>query len=197
LIVDVKKTSIFPLARLGPLGVLTTIAAISALYILITGQLAKVWIAAGFVPLAIYLGNCHLRARKMVLAESGREREIVEMSFVTMAADRAARFWNLLFSAIAVSTSVIAVAIWGYQGFISYVEGRWIPLTWLAVVQDMPRTDSAAFQRLIYWLSDTNFGVVVLIGGLLLAAPVAAINWRSHNKARFRRNELGNLKKRS
>lgn len=192
-----KRTSIFPLARLGPLGVLTAIAAISALYILISGQLAKGWVAVGFVPLAIYLGNCHIRARKVVLAESGREREIVEMTFVTMAADRAAQFWNLLFSAVAVSTSVTAVAIWLYQGFISYVEGRWIPLTWLAVVQDMPRADSVAIQRLIYWLGDTNCGVVVLIGGLLLAAPLAAINWRSHNKAKFRRNELGSLKKRS
>jgi len=179
------------------LGVLTAIATISALYILISGQLAKAWVAAGFVPLAIYLGNCHLRAKRLVLAESGREREIVEMSFVLMAADRAALFWNLLFSAIAVSTFVTAIAIWAYQGFISYVEGRWIPLTWLAVVQDMPQTDSAALQRLIYWLSDTNFGVVVLIAGLLLAAPLAAINWRSHNKARFRRNELSSLKKRS
>ena len=194
---DVKRISIFPLARLGPLGVLTTIAAISTLYILTSGQFAKAWVAAGFVPLAIYLGHCHLRARKMVLAERGREREIVKMSFVSMAADRATRFWNLLFSAIAVSTAVTTVAIWAYQGFISYVDGRWIPLTWAAVVQEMPRTDSAAFQRLIYWLGDTNFGVVVLIGGLLLAAPLAAINWRSHNKAKRRRNEFSSLKKRS
>ena len=194
---EVKKTAIFPLAQLGPLGLLTAIAAISALYVLTTGRFGMAWVVAGFLPLAIYLGNCHLRARRLINAETGRERDIVRMGFVTAAAERSARFWNFLFSAVVASTGVTSVAIWAYQGFLSYVEGRWIPLTWLAVTQDMPQTDHAPLQRLIYWLGDTNFGVVILISGLLLAAPLAAINWRSNNKAKFRRNDLGNLKKRS
>jgi glucose-6-phosphate-specific signal transduction histidine kinase len=193
----VKKTSIFPLAKLGPLGILTAIALIGALYILITGQIAKAWIAAGFLPLGIYLGVCHQRARKIILAEVGREREIVEMSFVSMAADRAAQFWNLLFSSVAITTGVIVTAIWGYQGFLSYVEGRWIPLTLFAVLPDIQPTDYALLNRLIYFFGDTNLGVGVLIVGLILAAPLAAIQWRSNNKAKFRRNDLGNLKKRS
>lgn len=192
-----KKTSIFPLAKLGPLGALTIIAAISALYILTTGQLAKSWIVLGFLPLVIYLARCHLRARKIVQAESGREREIAEMSLISMAADRAAKFWNLLFSAVAVTTGVIVTAIWGYQGFLSYVEDRWIPLTLFAVLPDIQRTDNELLNRLIYFFGDTNLGVVVLIGGILLAAPLAAMNWRSNNKAKFCRNDLGNLKKRS
>ncbi|NCF72211.1 MAG: hypothetical protein GWP67_01790 [Gammaproteobacteria bacterium] len=192
-----KKTSIFPLAKLGPLGILTAIALIGALYILITGQIAKAWIAAGFLPLGIYLGVCHQRARKIILAEVGREREIVEMSFVSMAADRAAQFWNLLFSSVAITTGVIVTAIWGYQGFLSYVEGRWIPLTLFAVLPDIQPTDYALLNRLIYFFGDTNLGVGVLIVGLILAAPLAAIQWRSNNKAKFRRNDLGNLKKRS
>ena len=102
-----KKTSIFPLAKLGPLGILTAIALIGALYILITGQIATAWIAAGFLPLSIYLGVCHQRARKIILAEVGREREIVEMSFVSMTADRAAQCWNLLYSSVAITTGVV------------------------------------------------------------------------------------------
>jgi len=193
----VKKTSIFPLAKLGPLGILTAIALIGALYILITGQIAMAWIAAGFLPLSIYLGVCHQRARKIILAEVGREREIVEASFISMAADRAAQFWNLLFSSVAITTGVIVTAIWGYQGFLSYVEGRWIPLTLFAVLPDIQPTDYALLNRLIYFFGDTNLGVGALIVGLLLAAPLAAIQWRSNNKAKFRRNDLGNLKKRS
>jgi len=61
----------------------------------------------------------------------------------------------------------------------------------------LPPNDSAFVQSLFYWLGDTNFGAVVLIAGLLIAAPLAAIGWRSNNKAKFRRNELSNLKKRS
>ncbi len=184
------------MARLGPLGVLTTIGAISALYILTTDQVQNAWAAAGLLPLTIYLGYCHARARKIVLAETGREREIVEMGFAVTVADRAARFWSFLFSATVTSTGVVCVAIWAYQGFISYVEGRWVSLTLFAMLPEIQRTDHVLLNRAIYWLSDTNFGVVVLILGLLIAAPLAAINWRSNNKAKFRRNDLRNLKKR-
>jgi hypothetical protein len=193
----VKKTPIFPLANLGPLGVLTAIAAASALYILGTSGVANAWAAAGLLPLAVYLGLCHRRARRIVNAEIGREREIVVMDFVALAAERAARFWNLLFSATIAATGVLSVAIWAYQGFISYVGDRWIHLTWLEVLPNIQRAENEYLNRLIYWIGDTNLGVVVLIIGLLLAAPLAAISWRSNNKARIRRNELGNLKKRS
>jgi hypothetical protein len=185
------------LAKLGASGFLTVIAAISALYILGTSDIANAWAGAGLLPLALYLGLCHRRAGKLINAESGREREIVKMGFVSQVAERSARFWNLFFSTVFVSTGVTSLAIWAYQGFLSYVEGRWIPLTWFAVLPNLQRTDHELLNRVIYWLGNTNLGVVVLITGLLLAAPLAAISWRSNNKAKFRRNDLVNLKKRS
>ena len=184
------------MAKSGPLGLLTAIAAISALYILYTDQIGNIWAATGLLPLAIYLGICHAKARRIVLAETGREREIVEMGFVVTVAERAARFWNLIFSAITISTGVVCAAIWAYQGILSYVEGRWIPLTLFGTVPDIQRTDYILLNRVIYWLGDTNLGVVVLLVGLILAAPIAAVGWRSNNKAKFRRNDLTNLKKR-
>jgi len=192
-----KSTPIFPLARLGPLGFLTLIAIVTALIVQIGDRFAIAWAGMGLLPLVSYLGYVYLRARKLILAEQGRERDIVRMGLVVMAAERAARFWSLLFSVVVIATGVFTAAIWGYQGFLSYVGNRWVPLTWQSVVGFMPNTEHAVLQRLFFWLSDTNFGVVVLIGGLLLAAPLAAINWRSNNKAKFRRNDLGNLKKRS
>lgn len=191
------RTKFFPLARLIPLGGLTTVAAISALYILNTHDIGKGWLAASLLPLLIYLGFCFFRARKMLLAEHGREREIIQAEFTAIAANRAARFWGFLFSATAVSTCVITVAIWAYQGFLWYQQGNWIPLSWLKVTQWIPATGYPYIQRLLYWLGDTNIGVVVLIGGLSVAAPLAAISWRSNNKAKFRHNDLRNLKKRS
>jgi len=88
----VRIPPILPLAKLGPLGFLTTVAAVSAVFILSTGEFAKAWSGVGLLPLLAYLGYCHVRARKMILAEQGRERDIVRLSFVSMAADRSARF---------------------------------------------------------------------------------------------------------
>jgi hypothetical protein len=193
----VITAKLFPLARLIPLGGLTTVAAISALYICNTDHIGKGWLWASLLPLLIYLGLCFFRARKILHAEQGREREIIQAEFTAMAADRAARFWGFLFSLTAASTCVIAVAIWAYQGFLWYQQGHWIPITWLKVMQWIPETDYPYMQRLLYWLGDTNIGVVVLIGGLSVAAPLAAISWRSNNKAKFRSNDLSNLKKRS
>jgi len=103
----------------------------------------------------------------------------------------------LLFAIIAVSTGVTTLAIWAYQAWLWHSESDWIAVTWHSVAGIIPQSDYASLQRLLYWLADTNIGVVVLIIGLLVAAPLAAINWRSNNKAKFRRNEWVNLKKRS
>jgi len=114
-----------------------------------------------------------------------------------MVADRSARFWGSLFATIAVSTCISTAAVWVYQAWLWYRLGHWTPLTWLTVVGIIPQTSHPYLQRLLYWLADTNFGVAVLIMGLIAAAPLAAISWRSNNSAKFRRNELANLKKRS
>lgn len=194
---DVKKTALFPLARLGPLGILTLLAGVSATYVLNTDGITRTWIALGLLPLITYLAYCQFQARKLLLADVGREREIVQMGFVVMAADRAARFWNVVFSAVAISTGIAVAGIWAYQGFLWFSESHWVPLTWRSVIDVMPQSDQPYLQQLYYWLTDTNFGVIVLISGLLICAPLAAVSWRSNNKARFRRNELSNLKKRS
>lgn len=192
-----RITPIFPLAKLGPLGLLTTVAAVSAATIFISGDFALPWAGVGLLPLLAYLGYCFFRARKMVLAEQGREREIVKAGFVAMAADRSARFWGLLFSLVAGSTCVMTLTVWLYQASLWYRDGNWLPVTWHSVVGAIPQTDHSTLRRLVYWLGDTNIGVIVLIAGLLIAAPLAAISWRSNNKAKFRRNDLNNLKKRS
>lgn len=189
--------AIFPLARLIPLGVLSALAFLSALLILFNDTIENTWAWAGSLPLLVYLGRCHYRATRMIRAETGREREIMKMHFVVIAADRAARFWGVLFSTVAVATGIACAGIWAYQAYLCYLAGRWVSLTWHAVVGILPDNDSALLQRLFYWLGDTNFGAVVLIAGLLVAAPIAAVSWRSNNKAKFRRNELSSLKKRS
>ena len=193
----VRNTPIFPLAKLGPLGLLTTVAAVSAAIIVAVEEIPPTWAAIGLLPLFVYLGNCYFRARKMVLAEQGREREIVKLGFIAMVADRSARFWGFLFATLAISTCITTLAIWAYQAWLWYRLGHWTSLTWLTVVGVIPQTSHSYLHRLFYWLADTNFGVVVLITGLSVAAPLAAIHWRSNNKAKFRRNDLANLKKRS
>ncbi len=192
-----RNTAIIPLAKLAPSGVLSAIALISTLFILKTDDVANGWIAIGLLPLILYLTTCHIQARKLLLADTGREREIVYAGFIVMAAERAARFWGNLFSSIIVATGVITAGIWSYQGFLWFEESRWIPMTWFAVTGVLPSPENVYLQRLAHWLADTNMGVVVLVVGLLLAAPLAAIHWRSNNKAKFRRNDLANLKKRS
>jgi len=193
----VRKPPFFPLAKLAPLGLLSAAAALGATYVLQSSEFARIWAGACLLPLLVYLASCHFRARKMILAEQGRERQIVRQSFIAMVADRSARFWGFLFSLVAVATCVIALVIWAYQAWLWYREGHWVSVTWLSVIGVMPHTEHSYVQRLYNWLSDTNIGVIALIGGLLVAAPVAAISWRSNNKAKFRRNDLANLKKRS
>jgi uncharacterized membrane protein len=193
----VRNTVIFPLAKLVPSGVLTAIALISALYIINNAEIPNAWVALGLLPLVLYLAACHRRARRLLLAEEGREREIIHAGFVALAAQRAARFWGGLFASIVITTGVTSVAFWIYQGFLFYTEDRWIPVTWFAVTGVLPVIENTYLQRLSHWLADTNMGVAILVVGLLLAAPVAAIHWRSNNKVKFRKNDLANLKKRS
>ena len=193
----VRITPIFPLARPGSLGFLTAVAAVSAAIILTVDDVPRVWTPIGLLPLLIYLGYCYFQARKMLLAEQGREREIVELGFVAMVADRSARFWGSLFAIIAISTGITTAAIWAWQAWLWYRLGDWTSLTWLTVVGVIPQTDYAYLQRLLYWLADTNLGVIVLIAGLLIAAPLVAVHHKSSHKAKLRRKDLINLKKRS
>ena len=185
------------MARLGPLVFLTAVAAVSAAIIFAAEEIPRAWAVSSLLPLLTYLGYCHYRARKMVLAEQGREREIVEFGFVAMVADRSARFWGSLFAIIAISTGITTVAIWAWQAWLWFRLGDWTSLTWLTVVGVIPQTDHAYLQRLLYWLADTNFGVIVLIAGLLIAAPLVAVHHKSSHKAKLRRKDLINLKKRS
>ena len=124
---------IFPLAKLTPSLMLVAMALISTLYIVNTPEIANGWAGMALSPLILYLAACHRRARQLLLAENGREREIVHAGFVVMAAQRAARFWGTLFTSIVITTGVTSAAFWVYQGFLFYTEDRWIPLTWFAV----------------------------------------------------------------
>lgn len=192
-----RNSVFFPLAKLVPSMALAGVALISTLYILNTVEIANGWVGISLLPLIVYLVACHRRARQLLLAENGREREIVQAGFIAIAARRAARFWGSLFASIVITTSIMSVAFWAYQGFLFVTEDRWIPLTWFGVTGVLPAIENVYLQRLFHWLADTNMGVVVLVIGLLLAAPIAAIHWRSNNKAKFRQNDLANLKKRS
>jgi len=188
---------LFPLAKPGAISALITIAMAVALYILRSNEIADIRAGAGILPLFLYLGYCHFKARKMLLAEHGREREIVEMGFVAMAADRMARVWSILFGLVAISTCTGTLAVWAYQGWAWHRDGAWSALTWLSATGLIPLSGNEYLQRLYYWLGDTNIGVVVLIAGLLLAAPIATMNARYQHKAKLRRKDLVNLKRRS
>lgn len=188
---------IIPLARLGPLAILIAFAGAAAAIVLRIDDVNASWAFGGLVPLLVYLGHSFFRARRLIYADTGREREIIKMGFIVMAADRAARFWGLLFSAVAIATGIASAGIWAYQGYLCYVEQRWVPVTWHAVTGVHPLSNDENLQQILFWMGDTNFGSVVLICGLLIAAPLAAISWRSNNKAKFRRNDLASLKRRS
>jgi hypothetical protein len=49
----VRNIPILPLAKLGPFGLLTTVAAVSAVFILSTGDFAKAWSGVGLLPLVV------------------------------------------------------------------------------------------------------------------------------------------------
>ena len=126
----------FPLAKLAPSGALAAIALIStALYIVNTAEIANGWVGAGPVAtVCVFSSKPPTSAAKLVLAETGREREIVQAGFVVdRSATRCSGFGAALFASIVITTSVTTVAFWAYQGFLFYTEDRWIPLTWFAV----------------------------------------------------------------
>ncbi len=192
-----KIPPLFALAKLGPLMLLTVIAVIGVGYILNSDELVNYWAAAACLPLAVYLGISHFRARKQLLAETGREREIIQADLAVIAAHRTARFWTTIFTTVAITTCTLALCAWGYQFWLWYREGRWIAVTWHAIAQNVAQLENVYLQRLYYWLGDTNLGAVITIIGLLIAAPLVAINHRSQQKAKQRQKELGNLKRRS
>ena len=192
-----KKRPLFPLAKPATLGTLIAVAVAAAWYILRTSQIADFWAGSGILPLFLYLGYCHFKARKMILAEQGREREIVEMGFVAMAADRMARIWSVLFGFVAVSICTTTLAVWIYQAWIWHRDGNWSSLTWRSATGLIPLSSNEHLQRLYYWLGDTNLGVVIMVVGLLIAAPIVAVNSIYQHKAKLRRKDLTNLKRRS
>ena len=104
-----KQTAFFPLAKLAPLTLLTVVAIASAAYVLESDKVANAWAAAGSIPLALYLIAVHLRARKRLFAEQGREREIVQFDLNAIAASRTARFWTITFSVVAGSTCILSL----------------------------------------------------------------------------------------
>ena len=192
-----KQTAFFPLAKLAPLTLLTVVAVASAAYILESDKYANAWAAAGLIPLTLYLVTVHLRARKRLIAEQGREREIVQFDLNAIAASRTARFWTITFSVVAGSTCIAALSAWAYQVWLWYESDHWVAITWNSIIGIIGQDQHAYVQRLLYWLGDTNIGAVILIVGALIAAPLAAINHKSLHKAKLRKLDLANLKRRS
>jgi hypothetical protein len=192
-----KISPLFPLAKLGPLALFTGIAVISGGYVVTSDELVNYWVAASILPLAVYLGFSHFRARKRLLAENGREREIIQADLAEIAAHRTARFWTTIFAVLAITTCTLALCAWSYQLWLWYREDRWIAVTWHAVAQNVAQFENVYLQRLYYWLGDTNLGAAIMIVGLLTAVPLVAINHRSLQKAKRRQKELGSLKRRS
>lgn len=192
-----KKTAFFPLAKLGSLTTLISIAAVCAIYVFRSEEHANGWAALGLLPLALYLIVVQLRARKLLRAEQGREREIVQYDLVARAARRNAQFWTVLFSIVAGSTCIAAILAWAYQVWLWYADGHWSAITWNSMFGVIGQGQHMALQRLFYWVGDTNLGVVILISGAIIAAPLAAINHQSLHKAKLRKLDLVNLKRRS
>ena len=192
-----KQIAFFPLAKLAPLVLLVIVAVASAVYILKSDELTNAWAIAGLLPLVAYLAAVHLRARKLLHAEQGREREIVHADLVATAAQRTARFWTVLFSIVASITCLAALSAWVFQIWLWYKNDHWVALTWNSLIGIIGHDQHIYVQRLLYWLGDTNIGALILIGGALIAAPLAAINHKSLLKAKRRKLDLASLKRRS
>jgi hypothetical protein len=193
----VKRIAFFPLAKLAPLLLLIIVAVASAAFVLKSDALATAWATAGLLPLVAYLAIVHFRARALLLAEQGREREIVRADLVATAAQRTARFWTVLFSMVAGITCIAALAAWVFQVWLWYKNDYWVALTWNSLIGIIGHDQHIYVQRLLYWLGDTNIGALILIGGALIAAPLAAINHKSLLKAKRRKLDLASLKRRS
>jgi hypothetical protein len=192
-----KILPLFPLANPGAFSALVALAAAVTFYAMKTNEHVGIWGGAGILPLIAYLGYCRVKSRKILLAEKGREREIVKLGFVALAADRTARVWSVVFGIVAIATCLASLSVWAYQAWHWYRAGDWLPVTWISVTRYLPNSGHESLQRLLHWLADTNMGVVVLILGLLLAAPIAATNSRYQHRAKVRRKDLSNLKRRS
>ncbi len=186
----------FPLAKLGPLALCVVGAIAVSLYVLYDQTINNYWAFASLLPLAGYLLFAFLRARKLLRAEQGRQKEIVQYGFVALAADRSAQFWAVLFGLFATGACVGALLVWGYQAVIWFQKSAWSSITWLSVGGIVPDTGQELLQSLFIWLANTNLGVVFLVAGLLIAAPLAAIHNLTSQRAKQRNKELRNLKKR-
>lgn len=158
-------------------------------------ELSIYWSTLGFVPLVIYLGDCYRRASRLTAVEHAVEREIIIADLRVIAAERCARFWAACFAIAAGSGFLAALLVWAYQIAIWYRADVWTALTWNSAIGMAPTTDNAVLQRAIYWLGDTNLGVVAIVISLLIAAPLATFNHRANLTVRRRKKELGNLKK--
>lgn len=192
-----KRIAFFPLAKLAPLLLLIIVAVASAAFVLKSDALATAWATAGLLPLVAYLAAVHFRARALLFAEQGREREIVRADLVATAAQRTARFWTVLFSIVASITCLAALSAWAFQIWLWYKNDHWVALTWNSLIGIIGHDQHIYVQRLLYWLGDTNIGALILIGGALIAAPLAAINHKSLLKAKRRKLDLASLKRRS
>lgn len=187
----------FPLAKLGPLALCVAVAIAASLYIFCNETLANYWAAASLLPFAGYLLLAFLRARILLRAEQGREQEIMRYGFTAIAADRSARFWAILFGIFAIGACVGALLVWAYQAVIWFQKSAWSSITWLSVGGAVPDTEYEMLQAIFIWLANTNLGVVFLVAGLLIAAPLATIHGHASRLAKQRNKELRNLKKRS
>jgi hypothetical protein len=172
------------------------VAVAGGLYILNNDALTNYWVVVSLLPLAAYLLLAFLRARKLLHAEQGLQKEIVQSGFVALAAERSAQFWAVLFGLFATGACVGALLVWGYQAVIWFQKDAWTSITWLSVGGYVPNTEQEILQSFYTWLANTNLGVVFLVAGLLIAAPLAAIHSTTSQQAKQRNKELRYLKKR-
>tara|TARA_R110000782_G_scaffold39515_10_gene91707 strand:+ start:127 stop:732 length:606 start_codon:yes stop_codon:yes gene_type:complete len=192
------RRPIIPLARLVPLAVLASLGLSGILLVRYKPELLglpQYWSGLGFLPLFYYLVRCYQRARQRIAGENAVEREIIIADFRVIAAERCARFWAACFALVTGSAFLIALLVWAYQGAVWFRAETWVALTWNSALGLAPTTGDAGLQKIIHWLSDTNLGVVAIIIGLLIAAPLANINHKANLKVRRCKKELAALKK--
>ncbi len=153
------------------------------------------WSGLGFLPLLLYLGACFQQERKRINVEIAVEREIIIADLRLIAAHRCARFWAAGFAVACGSAFLAALLVWAYQAATWYRTDVWRPLTWNSVLGLVPNTGNAGLQKVIHWLSDTNLGVVAIVLGLLIAAPLASLNHNANLTVHRRKKELATYKK--
>lgn len=149
----------------------------------------------GFLPLVLYLAVCFQRARNRVNVEQAVEREIIVADLRLLAAQRCARFWAAGFAVACGFAFLSALLVWAYQAATWYRADVWLPLSWNSAVGLVPNPSSVALQKVVLWLGDTNLGVVAILLGLLIAAPLASFNHNANLTVRRRKKELATYKK--